>query len=132
MAAPEDSNTQEVQSKPGAFQAEAWLRDARGLFDDAVAAFQQREWKMVESMAFYRGYQWGTATPIGWYQDEYDSDEQRETLNMIRPTVRTSVSDKLRNLPEPDAVPSSDDVMAFWRARASRRLVRSFLWNGTF
>lgn len=109
-----------------------WMREARHYFDDAVAAAQQREWKNVEQMAFYRGFQWGIATPIGWYQDAFDADEQREVLNMVRPTVRTSVADRLRNMPEPDCIPSGDETAAYMRARAARRLVRSFPRNGVF
>ena len=116
--------------EPKRKEAEDWHREAREYFDDAVAALAQRIPQFQEESAFYRGLQWGTVTPIGWYQDEWDLDEQREVYNMCRPTIRTAVADKLRNVPNPNCAPSSDDRMAYARAQASKRLLRSVLRNG--
>ncbi len=111
-------------------RAREMLSEAQGLYDDAITAIAQRAPYLIENMAFYRGLQWGTASPLGWVQDDYDLDEAREVLNHIRPTVRTAVSDTLRSLPNPEVVPNNSDQSSLARAEVSQKLVRSFLKNG--
>lgn len=107
------------------------LGEAQSLYDDALAAMQHRVPYLIEQMAFYRGIQWGSTSPLGWIQDDFDMDEAREVLNYVRPTVRTAVSDILRSLPNPEVVPTANDQRAMARAEASQKLLRSFLRNGT-
>lgn len=111
-------------------KAQEMMDEVEGLYRDALSATSQRVPSLIEQMAFYRGYQWGTTTPVGWVQDEYDLDEARETLNYVRPTVRTAVSDVLRSMPNPSVVAASDDQMSHTRAKASQKLLRSFLRSG--
>jgi len=106
------------------------LGEVQALFDDAVGAIAHRSPYLIEQMAFYRGIQWGTTSPLGWIQDDFDLDEAREVLNYVRPTVRTAVSDILRSVPNPEIVPASNDQRSLARAEASQKLVRSFLRNG--
>jgi len=110
-------------------RAQEMLSEVQSLFDDAVKATAQRAPYLIENMAFYRGMQWGTASPMGWIQDDYDLDESREVLNYVRPTVRTAVSDVLRSIPNPETVPANSDQRSLSRAEASQKLVRSFLRN---
>ncbi len=111
-------------------RAEEMLSEAQGMFDDAVTSISHRAPYLIENMAFYRGMQWGTASPLGWVQDDYDVDEAREVINYIRPTVRTAVADVLRSMPNPEIVPVNSDQKSLARAEASQKLVRSFLRNG--
>lgn len=111
-------------------RAKEMLAEAQSLYDDAVTAVSQRAPYLIENMAFYRGLQWGTASPLGWIQDDYDLDEAREVRNHIRPTVRTAVADMLRSLPNPEVVPANSDQRSLARAEVSQKLVRSFLKNG--
>jgi len=111
-------------------KAREMLDEVEGLFEDALTATSQRVPALIEQMAFYRGLQWGTTTPVGWVQDEFDLDEARETLNYVRPTVRTAVSDILRSMPNPSVVAAADDQMSHTRAKASQKLLRSFLRSG--
>jgi hypothetical protein len=97
-------------------RAREMLSEAQGLYDDAITAIAQRAPYLIENMAFYRGLQWGTASPLGWVQDDYDLDEAREVLNHIRPTVRTAVSDTLRSLPNPEVVPNNSDQSSHSRS----------------
>lgn len=114
---------------------EQQLRDELGeiqaMFEDAKGAVALREPVMQESMAFYRGMQWGVMTPLGWMQDGGDPDEAREVINYIRPTVKTALADVLRGMPNPETVASSSDQRSVARAEASQRLLRSFIRNGT-
>lgn len=110
-------------------RAQEMLDETQGLYDDAINAAVERYPALIEQAAFYRGFQWGTATPAGW-ESQYDPDEAQEVLNHVRPTVRTAVADMLRNIPNPDVVAASSDTLAVARANASRRLLRSFLRNG--
>tara|TARA_B110000014_G_C20115500_1_gene589012 strand:- start:80 stop:2170 length:2091 start_codon:yes stop_codon:yes gene_type:complete len=111
-------------------RAREMLSEVQGLYDDAVTAVSQRAPYLIENMAFYRGLQWGTASPLGWIQDDYDLDEAREVRNHVRPTVRTAVADMLRSLPNPEVVPANSDQRSLARAEVSQKLVRSFLKNG--
>ena len=68
-------------------RAREMLSEVQSLYDDAVTSISTRAPSLIENMAFYRGLQWGTASPLGWVQDDYDLDEAREVLNYVRPTV---------------------------------------------
>lgn len=111
-------------------RAEEMLHEAQDLYEDAVSAMSWRRQDLNERMAFYKGWQWGTTSPLGHVTTPFDLDEAREVLNYVRPTVRTAVADVLRNLPNPEAISTSDDPMAIARAKASQRLLRSFVRPG--
>lgn len=110
--------------------ANGLLDEVRGLFEDAVTATSQRVPFLLENTAFYRGFQWGEASPIGWIESDMNLDEAREVLNYVRPTVRTAVADTLRSLPNPEVVAASGDQRAVARAMASERLIRSWIRSG--
>ena len=107
------------------------MRDEfEALYQDSLRFMQLRLPKFIERMAFYRGLQFGVATEFGWVPDGYDSDEAREVYNYVRPTVRVAVAKKLKNMPNPQTVPSGSGQRAMARALASQQLLRSFLRNG--
>ena len=45
-------------------RAREMLSEVQGLYDDVVTASSQRAPYLIENMAFYRGLQWGTASPL--------------------------------------------------------------------
>src|SRR3990167_7600994 len=100
------------------------------MFEDSRGALQRKMPEINENMAFYRGYQWGFATTVGYLVDDRPTDEAQEVYNYIRPTVRSAVASKLRGLPNIQVIASNDSMRAQAGAQAAQRILRSALRNG--
>ena len=80
-------------------KAEEMLDEAIQFQNDAIEKFQKLSTLMVTT-AFYRDNQRSSRSLWNPYPPNHS--EANETLNYIRPFVRSAVSDMLRNLPNPE------------------------------
>lgn len=108
-------------------QSHEILGEIEAMYQDALEGIRGRDMVATENMAFYRGLHWGVAPESGGWVEPSASGEEAEVLNYIRPTVRSAVASMLRNVPSPEAVPTTSDLGSASRALATQRLVRSVL-----
>ena len=111
-------------------KAEEMLDEAIQYQNDAIEKFHEKLSTLMVTTAFYRGNQHGRAGLRTWNPYPPNHSEANETLNYIRPFVRSAVSDMLRNLPNPEVVSAHSDPTAMSKAKAATQLANSFLRNG--
>lgn len=111
-----------------------WLKQLHAeiinMTEDAKQALLWRSARMNESMAFYRGQQWGVSTTFGYYVESQPENEAREAYNYIATTVDSWVSTMMRNWPNIQVVSGFYDMGTMTRASATQRLVKSMMRDG--
>lgn len=126
---------QQANSTPEMQALRDKLREERGEAEQAYIAahkwFMRRRSKLVERMAFYRGWQHGRPR-FGLFEQALIPDDRIafEVFNYIRPTVRSAVQKKLKSWPNPSVSSPSGDPIGQLRAQATQRLARSLLRTG--
>jgi hypothetical protein len=110
-------------------KAEEMREDAVQYHKDAVEKFQEKLTGLMVTTAFYRGNQHGRAGLRAWNPLPPTHSEASETINYIRPFVRSAVSDMLRNIPNPEVVSAHSDPTAMAKARMATLLANSFIRN---
>lgn len=99
---------------------------AETAYKEAHDWLQRKRDKLIERMAFYRGFHHGRPR-FGLFEQDLLPDDRVafEVFNYIRPTVRTAAEKRLRAWPSPSVVPRSSDVASLIKARTTQRLARS-------
>lgn len=104
-------------------------------YRSAVAAFERRRPFFDKHLAMYVGLQYGFQQNSAFPYATLASDDQfqlRQVHNYVQRVVRSAVSSRLQTLLVPGVVPAKRGVMARARAKASHRLMRSFLRTDVF
>jgi hypothetical protein len=110
------------------------LAEVHDKYRAALDVFERRRPFFDEHIAMYVGLQYGFQQAGLPYSVLNDGDQYqlREVFNFVQGVVRDSVSSRLQTLLAPGVVPSKAGVMARARAKASHRLMRSFLRTEVF
>lgn len=105
---------------------------AEQCYKEAHDWLQRKRDRLVERMAFYRGFHHGRPR-FGLFEQDLLPDDRVafEVFNYIRPTVRTAAEKRLRAWPNPSVVPRSGDVASVVKARTTQRLARSLFQSNT-
>lgn len=91
----------------------------------------QHRIKLVERMAFYRGWHHGRPR-FGAFDQALVPDDRVafEVYNYIRPTVRSAVQKRIKAWPNPEVAAPTQDPLGQLQARATEKVARSLIRTG--
>lgn len=105
--------------------------ECKDKYEDAEANMLTKQAVWMERAAMYRGLQ--TSKRDGQlYMDVEPTGEAREIQNYIRSFVRAAVASRAGAFPNPEVPAASGDEAAMTRARATEKLLKSFVDDNTF
>lgn len=106
------------------------LGEVRSMFEYSQDALNRRMDPILESMAFYRGFQYRVVNGNFVGEDDDTTGEAHEVKNIILPIVRASVSNKMKQQPNPEVAPMHGDQKSRAKAKNVSIMAKSFAKNG--
>ncbi len=100
-------------------------------YKDAESSMLSKINTWMERAAMFRGMQTVRRDGV-LYTDQEPTGEAREVQNFIRSFVRAAVASRLGAFPNPEVPAASSDEKSLARARATERLLKSFVDDGCF